>query len=207
MSGGTLKVGSLQLGDSVTNTQNFFFKQNDDGTLSLWRGTPATPVSKVTDFDASGNVILKPAYLHVRDEKPSGTASGTPVVGMNIRTLNTVVTNNIVGAGLAANQITLPAGTYHIEAVSPVYVAGNHRAYLYNVTDGVAIALGNGAYGGSTYAVSNQSNVSQDFTISGTKVLELRHTIGIATATDGLGIKVSDGLTEVFASVQIWKKA
>ena len=55
--------------------------------------------------------------FHVRDEKSSGTSGGNFSSGSYVtRTLNTSLTNEISGASLSSNQITLPSGTYYIQA-------------------------------------------------------------------------------------------
>ena len=60
------------------------------------------------------------ALLHVRDEKSNGTAGGGFTSGsFQTRTLNTVMTNEISGASLASNQITLPSGTLALSSANP----------------------------------------------------------------------------------------
>ena len=50
-----------------------------------------------------------------QDQKASGTAGGDFTSGAwQTRTLNTEVFNTITGSALAANQVTLPAGTYFL---------------------------------------------------------------------------------------------
>jgi hypothetical protein len=56
--------------------------------------------------------------LHVRDEKTLADG-GTSTSSYTKRDLNTVVTNEIAGASLSSNQITLPSGTYYINASAP----------------------------------------------------------------------------------------
>lgn len=75
--------------------------------------------------------------IHVQETQASGVASadGMSVVGTQIRTLNTVVTNTIVGASLSANQVTLPAGTYLFIAKAPAYAITTHRLSVEDVTN------------------------------------------------------------------------
>lgn len=58
------------------------------------------------------------SFMQVQDQKTTGTHGGTSSAGMNDRTLNTLLINDISGASLASNLITLPAGTYDIFAES-----------------------------------------------------------------------------------------
>jgi len=56
--------------------------------------------------------------FHVRDEKSNGVAGGNFTNGAwQTRTLNTSMTNEISGASLSSNQITLPSGTYFIRCI------------------------------------------------------------------------------------------
>lgn len=144
--------------------------------------------------------------LHVRDEKASGTNGGTFTAGAaRTRDLNQTKTNEISGASLAGNQITLPAGTYMIQASCPACDVTYHRAFLYNVTDSSDVVLGTSErITGST--VSNRSFIQGKFTISSTKVFEIRHLCNNTGTTFGFGIATGLG-TEVYTEVLIWKVA
>lgn len=151
-------------------------------------------------------------FLHVRDEKASGTASGSITSGAwRTHVLNTVKTNTITGASLASNQITLPAGTYFVRAESLLnaLAAGqiqNYKIKLANVTDATDTAFGTGGY---VYASSPSStqvypSLSATFTIAGTKVFELQSRVTGTSSASGYGEASTLG-TEVYADVQIWK--
>ena len=85
--------------------------------------------------------------LHVRDEKSaSSDGGGTTGGSVMTRDLNTVVTNEITGASLGSNQITLPSGTYYIEAYAPGYACLKHRLFLYNTTDSSYTIMGSTGY-------------------------------------------------------------
>ena len=145
--------------------------------------------------------------LHVRDEKTAGTFGGTFTSGaFRTRTLNTVVTNEISGASLASNQITLPAGTYYITACLPAYEVNSHQSKLRNTTDSADTIIGTSMRADDA-GVENNSFVTGRFTIAAQKVFELQHR-GITTiSTNGFGYRANFGLTEVYSDVQIWKVA
>lgn len=170
--------------------------------LFTWDGTTLTITAPLT-----GEIT---AYLlHVRDEKASGTDGGTFNSGAwRTRTLNTVKTNEISGASLGSNQITLPAGTFYIEAWAPAHMVDRHKAKLYNATDAANIIFGSSEYtaSGASYAVTS-SRVCGRFTLSASKVLELQHQCSTTKLNDGLGVKASTGGVEVYAEVMIWKVA
>jgi hypothetical protein len=55
--GGNLKVNAVQLGDSVTDSQNFILQTNTDGTAKLARGSAGT-LGSVIIVDANNSVII-----------------------------------------------------------------------------------------------------------------------------------------------------
>jgi hypothetical protein len=152
-------------------------------------------------------------YMLVRDEKATNTFAGSSVTTAmptgQTRVLNTTLANTIAGASLSANQITLPAGTYRLQAKAPS-TSNAHRAYLYNVTDSVVQILGTSenTLVGASDPISSSSLVTGRFVIEATKVFELRHYTSEAIANIGLGTVMNNsGYVEVFSEVQIIKEA
>lgn len=141
-------------------------------------------------------------YLHVQDQKASGTASGTSSAGVNVRVLNTVVTNAIAGASLASNIVTLPAGSYEFAASAPLFDGGGtvRRLALYNHTDSSYIISGP-----TTTADNGLSIADGRFTLTATKGVKLSHFVTNGRATNGLGQAGSTGQAEVYADLKIWK--
>lgn len=149
---------------------------------------------------------VTPEYLHVRDEKASGTNGGTPTgAAWNDRTLNTVVGNTIRGASLASNQVTLPPGIYEFTARAAAYGGvGAVNLALYNVTDSINILTGDSG-GGTTPQVF--SLCDGRFTLTAPKVVKLRQWFASSVA-NGLGSAGSiAGAAEVYASLIIRKVA
>lgn len=150
--------------------------------------------------------------LHVRDEKASGTAGGTFDSGAwRTRTLNTSLTNEISGASLSSNQITLPSGTYFIQATAPCFFVNSNQLKLRNITDSTDTLIGQSGFsdnnapsGGYGDAISY---VIGRFTISAQKVFELQHRSSASAATNGFGLSSGFSVTEVYANVLIWKVA
>lgn len=143
--------------------------------------------------------------LLVVDEKPQNTSGGTPSAGAwNSRDLNTVRKNTISGASLASNQITLPAGSYSVEAFAPAFDVNAHMLRLYNVTDSAVIATGlsNNAPSGTNGV--NNAILKDEFTLGGTKTLRLDHYTQTAKSTVGLGVECNiSGTPERYAVVEI----
>lgn len=166
-----------------------------------------TPHALAAAIAAVGGIGLQ--FLHVREEQTVGTNGGTFTSGAwTARILNTAVTNTITSATLVSSQISLPAGTYKIEAKAPAFLVYNHQAQLYNVTDASVAVLGTLEY--TANVISNSSEVSGIFTIAGTKVFELQHRCGVTRASDGYGDASqsgSFGVNAVYTSVLIQKLA
>lgn len=148
-------------------------------------------------------------YAHFQDQKANGTDGGGATGGATVaRVLNATVTNTITGCSLGSNQITLPAGTYEIEASTPALAVDRHRAKLYNVTDATNSLLGTCEYSiNATSSATIRSFVRGRITIAAQKVFELRHYTQTTKATTAFGAAVSSGDTEVYSEIRIWKLA
>jgi hypothetical protein len=142
-------------------------------------------------------------YAVFNDTKSATTTSGTFTSGAwRTRDLNTSQINSISGASLASNQITLPAGTYYIDAYAGCFWVNQNQARLQNITDSTTDILGVGAY---TVTAGNAFSFVQGvITITGTKVFELQHQCTTTRATDGFGTAIGFN-TEVYASIAIQK--
>ncbi len=144
--------------------------------------------------------------LHVRDEKAANTGGGTFTQGdWRTRTLNTVVTNEISGASLASDQITLPAGTYEITAYAPAYRCGRHKAKLRDTTNTTDLIIGSSQYSTANDGPTPTSDVHGRFTLSGEVVLELQHQCAATRADLGFGVESNFSVVEVYAEVMIKK--
>jgi hypothetical protein len=145
--------------------------------------------------------------FHVREELTSGStpADSSGTNSWNTRVVNTSVTNEISGASLATNQITLPAGTYYIDANAPAWGTNSHRLKLYNVTDATDTLLGACEYSqtGAGDITQSRSTVRGRFTIAGTKAFELRHWSARNGAS--LGRAASTGQSEHYTEALIWR--
>lgn len=146
-----------------------------------------------------------PQTMFVQDRKPSGTAGGSLTAGAwRTRDLNTTSVNSIAGASLAANQITLPAGTYRAQAASTSYAGSGTRLRLANITTGTSLVDGSNASNLGTGSLSQpQISLHGVFTLAETTVLELQIRSQASRATDGLGGALSYGDDEIYSSVVI----
>ena len=161
----------------------------------------------LTDLLGDGNATSAATQLlHVRDEKAANTHGGASVAASwNIRTLNTIKTNEIAGASLATNVITLPAGTYEADIRSPVMRVQAHRARLYDVTNSVALILGESGNSDSAEG-SMVSSIRGRFTLAAVTNVRVEHYTTAAVASFGLGFATNQG-TEVYTDLMIRKVA
>lgn len=142
------------------------------------------------------------SLLHIQHQTASGVAGGDFTTGSwNTAPLNTVITNNVSGASLLSNQVTLPAGVYWFEANSGVGGIGNNQTKLRNITD-----VSDG-FIGFTESTNSTSFTDGIINIGSSKVFELQVS-GIATvAVTGFGIAASFGVSNIYRDVVIWKVA
>ena len=185
---GTLNGASV-LGDGVTAT-----------TQSA--GDDSTKVATTAYADTAGTR----QNLYIEDQKIAGTNGGTFTAGAwQTRDLNTVVVNNISGASLSSNQITLPAGTYDVEASASAFRTVLHEARLYNTTDSAVLLSGTSERSGTSSDNTHKSFIRGRFTIAGTKVITLQHRCSVTRTTTGFGYGVGFAAHEVFSTIEIVK--
>lgn len=147
-----------------------------------------------------------------QDQKSSGTAGGSNGASAGLgatiaRTLNTTVINNISGVSLSSNQITLPSGTYIATGQSACFAANGSKSFLRNITDGEDTILGNSFFTNTTNGYGF-SSFSGQFTVSGTKVFELRqYNRSPDGGGNGLGNATSNGQVEIYSTITIIKIA
>ena len=184
-----------------------------DATVSLAKLT-ATGTKDSTTFLRGDNTFataqgkFESQLLHVRDEKSAGTDGGSSTGGsVQTRDLNTVVTNEITGASLGSNQITLPSGTYYIEAYTHGYACNKHRLFLYNTTASSYTILGSTGYARTSNAHQTITKVVGRFTISVQKVFDLRQYFSASQSGSGYGVSEDASRTEYYTNAQIWKVA
>lgn len=151
--------------------------------------------------------------FHVQDQRSNGVAGDTPASGanQNTRTLNTVLTNEISGASLGSNQITLPVGTYYIDAWGSCTRNANNKGRLRNVTDASTTLVGSSEFSNGSASTPRQETIEVKihgrFTLPGTKVLEFEHYSTSTVGTRSFGTAATSGDTELYADVRIWKIA
>ncbi len=170
----------------------FFLQTNGSGVLS---------------FISSGGKF-ESALLHVRDEKANGTVGGSTTAGSFVtRVLNTSLTNEISGASLSSNQITLPSGTYYLQGFVPCYNTERNIVKLRNVTDSSDTLQSQNTFIGGSSGSTPLIRISGRFTISAQKTFEIQHRVDNNSGSESFGVQIGFGFTEIYSDIQIWKVA
>jgi hypothetical protein len=178
-------------------------------TIALQKeiGTPEVLADEdqcIITFEALSK--LYGAYVKVVDSKADGTAGGAFAQGAWRTRVCTEESDPDEVCGVAANKITLAAGTYRCLISAPAYFVGFHQLRLYNTTGGATLVLGSSAYCGAT-TIQNRSVVAGRFTVAGSQELEIQHRCGTTRAADGFGRACSFGINEIYTIGEFWKEA
>jgi len=163
-------------------------------------------------FGASPKSVLNKPFLHVQDQKAYNVDGGTSIAdAWTKRTLNTVITNDIQGASLASDQVSLPAGTYYVEGSGEhINNGGGSSSFIASIfKDGVRSLTGSTSFAGN--GTQGKHAVAGVVTLSSPGIIELRYQAGLATATSGLGYSnnigsiVDTSLSSIYADLKIWQ--
>lgn len=148
-------------------------------------GMPDVYVMAKNDFgDAEWALVTQSKVMRVQDQRAEGVHGGNYTAGAHVvRTVNTLVTDEIVGSSLSSNQITLPPGKYRVAARVVGHNTAWSAAWLYDTTASAIIVNGLTVYLAS---MSGVFHVSGEFTLTEESVLEFRYR-GTSSATNGLG--------------------
>ncbi len=153
-----------------------------------------------------GRAATDPAMY--REELASATDGGTFTSGAwQTRPLNVETYDPAAIGALAANQITLAAGTYRFRGQAVGYQCDNHQTRLQNITAGTTIAFGTTVRSGAAEEAICSSEVQGRVTFAGATVVELQHRCETTKATSGFGKASSFSNVEVFAWIEFVKEA
>ena len=168
-----------------------------------------TDTDSLKVYDGSAWVGVGYPIAVFNETQASGTAGGTATSGSFVkRTLNTTVVNNITGCSIASSVITLPAGSYVINATSPSWIVDNCQSRFRNTSDSTTAIVGMSTEGNSVYYGGSTCPLMGYVTIAATKTFELQMRVQTAPASSStLGKPNTFGDGEVYASIQIQKVA
>lgn len=203
---------------------------NFDGTLATLAGTETlsnktlSSPTIVSFFNAQhghqsagdGATLLPGAlqipYVRVEDQKTKNTHAGASTnTTWHTRTLNTEVQDTNSKASVAANQVTLAAGTWDIRISAPAYAPSVHAIVLRNDTAGAILLFGWNEDASSADTSVTRAWASGRLTLAASQALSIRHYISVGVATFGLGValNVNDpdaaSRSEVYAVFEAWQ--
>lgn len=146
----TAGIGSTYSQIDGSGSTAYWTKQTGSGNTG-WVAGASYPLSIANG--GTGTSTGYP-YIKVSEQQSSGTNGGTATSGSWIsRVLNTKDSDTASIASLASNQVTLPAGTYIVNATSPFHATNVSQIRLQNITASTTLLLG-------TNTQTNTSTVS-----------------------------------------------
>lgn len=182
------------------------------GQVPVADGLGGAPFGKVgaAGLAASANPFGA-QLLHIREEQASGVASsnGVPPATYTSQVLTSVKTNEISGASLASNVITLPAGTYYCEAMTTYRcnvgagATGTAAIRLFDSTGATTLLYGPNAQVYQNLVMQGQLFVKGRFTLAAPHNLVLQQYVTQSATAIGFG----GSNPEVYSDIAIWKVA
>lgn len=142
-------------------------------------------------------------YAFLYDRKASGTHGGTATPNLWLRRDLNAIDTNIPGAGLNANQFSLPEGTYSVEAFSSAFEIGYYRTKIVNITNGQDVLYSENGYNAAPSNSSTGSRISGVFTIADQAIFELQIRTTQSTGPGNLGLATNLGIDEIYTTVKL----
>lgn len=188
---------------------------------SAWARVALGGQGAVLRSDGTDTAMGPIPLLHLRDQVASAAAPQSLTNSTwNTRRLQTTVTNEITGASIASNQLTLPAGTFEVSGFAKVSSAVTtsydllSQLRLRNITGAATLLVGM-SHANAGFVNPGQGSASSEtlaaingrFTLGGSSVVELQNYVfGNAGSVTG-GRAGSTGEVEVYTDLLIRRVA
>ncbi len=195
---------------NLTGTDLHIIKGADTATVGkvpIANGSGDAPFGLLThtSLQTTGNPFGAQLF-HCEERQTSGTNSGSTASNgaWNTSPLNTAATAEITSGSLVGNRMSLPAGTYYIEAFCPAYVTGSAsaQARIANNATGTTLLAGTNLHANSG-TVTILCRVAGRLTLASTTEIILQvfsnNFVSAPLATSAT--------TEVYGSIMVWKVA
>lgn len=151
-----------------------------------------------------GGVLRYALYQH---QLASGTDAGTFTSGSwQTVPLTTEVVDTGNDGAIAANAVTLTAGTYRARWRSVGFQVGRFQSRLLNVTSAAVIGYGTDVISAAADGAQLFSPGEARFTVTAGQVVRIEAQCQTTNAGDGFGQANSFGGTEVYASLELMKE-
>jgi len=158
------------------------------------------------------NCPVTSSLLHVANEQDYNVNGGAVVAGSwQDRTINKVQTNEITGASLASNRITLPAGTYRISSWAAFFSVGESdisaKLRLQDITNGVTLLHGGSVHAdhGSNHLPEVEVNLNGQFNLASQTVIAIQY--WASGGSQGRGYAVDPNSKNIYFDAIIVKVA
>jgi hypothetical protein len=140
----------------------------------------------------------------VTDRRAAGGDGGTATAGAwTQREINTEEHNSIVGASLATDTVTLPAGTYSIRGFAVLY--GNcRRAHNRLEFAASGTIISSSAYA-SSYGQVHTTVFNDVITLAAEDTFDLEYYVATTVATYGVGIGADTAEDDIYSTIEITK--
>ena len=148
-------------------------------------------------------------YIYIVDSKASATDGGTFLTAAwRTRDLNTEKSDPGGHASVAANQITLAAGTYEIFCSAPAFNVNRHVLRLRNITDGTTDLTGQNAFASAGNSEQSYAFLHGRIVIAAQKTFELQHQCQTTVNDVGFGNDIGSDFAideEIYAIFQAYR--
>lgn len=143
------------------------------------------------------------AYVCVRDKKAQNTHGGTFTLGAwRTRDITEEQADPRNICSIAANQITLSAGTYRCLISAPAYNVDSHQARLYDITGAAVLLIGTAE---RETVDTSRSVIVGRFTLAAESVLEIQHQSSGTQASSGFGY-CCNFADEIYTTAEFWRE-
>ncbi len=167
--------------------------------------TKADVINRAWNVEHDEDGTHKKYYVKVSDVKAQGVDGGTFTQGAwRTRDINVEDSDDAGICSIAANQITLEAGTYICSISCPAYFVDYHKAQLYNISDASQTLLGTAEFTSAVDVVTRSYIVGQ-FTIAAQKIFEIQHWCTLTKANQGFGVRANVAGSEIYTLAEFWK--
>lgn len=216
------RVAPVDMGAGLTNGDVVFATAAGLETLAdaaartaLGLGTMA--VQNANNVNITGGVITGvtmpgPTSLFPKDlliyEHQAAVSSGAFTLGApQVVPLTTEVVDTGGYGSIAANTITLAAGTYRAFWTVPGYLVDRFQSWLLNVTAGLVLGYGSNGQAAATDATEGVSVGACRFTLAAPSQLRIMGQCEATNAASGFGQANTFGTTQVYSRIVLEREA
>ena len=158
-------------------------------------------------LSAAGAAGMYEAYVCVRDVKAQNTDGGDFTLGAwRVRDINDEQADTAGICAVAANQITLAAGTYRCIISAPAYRVDDHQTRLYNTSTAALLLTGTSEHAPPDAYTVTRSFIVGRFTLAAVNVLEVQHQCSDTQAATGFGYPCNF-TEEIYTIAEFWRES